>query len=680
MKRPVLDLFAPGNAADTTWPVDGYNRAFARNLGWLSGFEQQLLRRKRVAVAGLGGVGGSHALTLARLGVGQLTLADFDRFDIANLNRQAGAFASTLGRPKVAVIEHMLRDINPEIACQSFPDGIDAGNLDAFLDGADLFVDGLDFFALDIRAQVFARARELGIPAVTAAPLGMGVSWLVFLPDAGMSFERYFRLEGETPDRRALKFALGLAPAGFHRRYLVDASRLDLATRRAPSTAMACQLCSGVVGVEALKLLVGRGPVTPAPVWQHVDPWLGKSRRGRLVGGNANPLQRLKIALASRVTGRLARNATPESASVSDDPLLRILDRARHAPSGDNEQPWRFERRAGNCVRVHLLYRPGANIYEYADGRPILLAAGMLVETMALAAAGEGRACHWQPVPGRPWAIDVDLPRAGVAADPLADWIEARSVDRRPFRRGPLGAARQQALAQALGAEYELVWFEDTAARRAILKLNMAATRLRLVLPECREVHAAVIDHERDFSPRGLPARAVGLNPLVTRLMRHINASAWRTALVNRWLGGALMASVELDLRQCLGGAGHFLIRRRAGANPAGHEDWIAAGRKAQRFWLAATAAGLVLQPSFAPLIFASCAARGEAFSRQKGAMAKAQTIRRRFEALYGDPDRVVFLGRIGEPQALPPPARSLRLPLGELMQEPESEQASGAA
>ena len=57
-----------------------YTGAFARNLGWVTPAEQLQLRRKRVAIAGMGGVGGVHLLTLTRLGVGAFHVADFDRF------------------------------------------------------------------------------------------------------------------------------------------------------------------------------------------------------------------------------------------------------------------------------------------------------------------------------------------------------------------------------------------------------------------------------------------------------------------------------------------------------------------------------------------------------------------------------------------------------------------------
>lgn len=58
-------------------PFD-YHRAFSRNIGWITEHEQSTLRDKRVAIAGMGGVGGFHLLTLARLGIGKFNIADLD--------------------------------------------------------------------------------------------------------------------------------------------------------------------------------------------------------------------------------------------------------------------------------------------------------------------------------------------------------------------------------------------------------------------------------------------------------------------------------------------------------------------------------------------------------------------------------------------------------------------------
>jgi len=283
-------------------PDFSYDQAFARNIGWVSRAEQEALRGKRVAIAGLGGVGGSHLLTLARLGIGAFHLSDFDTFDLPNFNRQAGAMMSTLGRPKADVLESMARDINPELRIKVFEEGIDERNVDAFLEGVDLYVDGLDFFAFQARKAVFHACARLKVPATTVAPLGMGAALLNFLPGQ-MTFEEYFRWDGCSEDEMGLRFFVGLAPARLQQGYLVDPTTIDFKGRKGPSTAMGCQLCAGVAATEALKILLKRGKVVAAPRGVHFDAYRNRAVTTWVPGGNTNPLKRLTIALVRRKLG-----------------------------------------------------------------------------------------------------------------------------------------------------------------------------------------------------------------------------------------------------------------------------------------------------------------------------------------------------------------------------------------
>ena len=285
-----------------------YERAFSRNIGWVTGHEQEILRNSRVAIAGLGGVGGVHLLALARLGVAQFNLADFDHFDLPNFNRQAGATMSTRGLAKIDVMAAQAADINPEVRIRRFSDGVGQHNIGDFLADCHVYVDGLDFFAFDARALVFQACHEAGIPALTVAPIGMGAALLNFLP-GHMTFEQYFDWGDHSEEEKALRFALGLAPAGLHRRYLVDISALDLAGRRAPSTGMACQLCAGIAATEVLKLRLGRGTVRPAPHGMQFDAYRCKFARTWLPGGNRHPLQRLALAVARRQLAAMKRAA-----------------------------------------------------------------------------------------------------------------------------------------------------------------------------------------------------------------------------------------------------------------------------------------------------------------------------------------------------------------------------------
>jgi molybdopterin/thiamine biosynthesis adenylyltransferase len=282
-------------------PVRPFSRdeAFSRTVGWLTSDELRTLRGKRVAIAGLGGVGGSHLLTLTRLGIGAFTIADFDRFELANFNRQAGASLSSLGEPKTAVLARLARDINPELDIRVFPDGVRPGDVEGFLDDADLYIDGLDFFAFAAREAVFAACARRSIPATTVGPLGMGAALLNFMP-GGMTFEQYFRWAGCDDHERAIRFLVGLSPAMLQMRYLVDRSAVDLASGRGPSTPMACELCAGIAGTEAVKILLGRGNVVAAPRGIHYDAYRHRLARTHRRGGNAHPVQRALIALAKR--------------------------------------------------------------------------------------------------------------------------------------------------------------------------------------------------------------------------------------------------------------------------------------------------------------------------------------------------------------------------------------------
>ena len=276
-----------------------YEQAFDRNLGWVSEGEQQALRSKRVAIAGLGGVGGAHLLALARLGVGKFTLADLDRFEIQNFNRQVGANVGSIGRAKVDVMAEMALGINPELDLIRFERGVNAANVEDFLDGVDLYIDGLDFFVLDERQRIFNLCADRGIPAITVAPVGMGAALLVFLPGR-MTFEQYFRMGSSSQAEKAARFLVGLAPSMLQMGYLVDPSRVKLAAGKVPSTPMGCELCAGIAATEALKVLLGRGRVYAAPWGVHFDAYKNRLKRTWRPGGNRHPLQRTLIALTRR--------------------------------------------------------------------------------------------------------------------------------------------------------------------------------------------------------------------------------------------------------------------------------------------------------------------------------------------------------------------------------------------
>lgn len=270
-----------------------YGKAFSRNVGILSEEEQISLRNSRVAIAGLGGVGGAYAVTLARAGVGAFHLADFDRFELANFNRQQGATLSTVGRPKTEVIREMILAINPEARIEVFPEGLNETNVAQFLSGIDLVMDGLDFYALPTRRILFPACEARGQYIVTSGPLGLTTTLHVFGPGA-MPFEKYFDLVScRTETECLVAFAVGVAPSAMHLRQ-INMKRVNFEDHKAPSIGTAIQLCAGLACTQAIQILLKRTKPLLAPRYFQFDPVTLRTKKGYLMGGNRHPIQRLK--------------------------------------------------------------------------------------------------------------------------------------------------------------------------------------------------------------------------------------------------------------------------------------------------------------------------------------------------------------------------------------------------
>jgi hypothetical protein len=283
-----------------------YAAAFSRNLGLVNPAEQEILKESRVAVAGLGGVGGVHLTTLARMGIGKFRIADFDTYEIHNFNRQAGAVMSTLDQPKVDVMAKMVHDINPAAQVECYSDGVSRENVARYLQDVDIAIDGLDFSAVEIRDVFYAEAYRQGIPVVAVGPVGCSAACLVFMP-GGMSWQAYFAMDLAKSDfERYVLFIIGTAPAGLHMPY-IDRQYVDLAAKRGPSLALAIQLCAGMAGAETLKLLLKRGPIRAAPFYQQFDAYRGRYAVGRLRWGNRGPIQRIKYSIARKLLSKKIR-------------------------------------------------------------------------------------------------------------------------------------------------------------------------------------------------------------------------------------------------------------------------------------------------------------------------------------------------------------------------------------
>jgi hypothetical protein len=294
----------------------------------------------------------------------------------------------------------------------------------------------------------------------------------------------------------------------------------------------------------------------------------------------------------------------------------------------------------------------------------------MLLESLRLAASGQDRGMEWTLESAvEPHLVTARFPvRPDTAPDPLRHYLSMRSVDRRPYRTRKLAARERTQLEQALGPDLEVRWFESAGERWRVAALGARATDIRLRAKETFVVHQRIIDWENRWSPTGLPAGAIGLDPGTLKIMRWAMQSWDRMHRMNR-ITGTAAAAAQLDFLPGLGSSAFFEILPVPRRAELSVEELIRAGHGLQRFWLTATRLGLAMQPGFAIIIFAHYGRQGTAFTADQSLRDKARKLAEAFVRVFNhDPAETLFIGRIGQPPPRKPGARSVRRPLGELL------------
>lgn len=351
-------------------------------------------------------------------------------------------------------------------------------------------------------------------------------------------------------------------------------------------------------------------------------------------------------------------------------PTADILEFARWAPSGDNTQPWRFEIIDEYHLIIHAFDTRDHCVYDL-DGHPSQIALGTLLETLAIAASTHGLRAEFKRkqdiLKARPVYFVELIADTQLQPDPLFHCIKHRSVQRRPLRRISLTSVQKQILQNAIGKFYTIRWFEGDMQCWRFAKLMFDNAKLRLTLPEAYAVHRDIIEWKAQFSEEKVPDQALGLDTMTLKLMRWVMASWQRVEFFNTYLAGHLIPRIEMDLLPGIFCAAHFAIL--ANKAPETIDDYVAAGRVVQRFWLTATNLGLQLQPEMTPLIFSRYVRENRIFSQMTGAMDTAASLANKLSSLLqvNQVEQVVFLGRIGNGTAAT--SRSLRLSVERLIE-----------
>ncbi|MGQ9658932.1 MAG: HesA/MoeB/ThiF family protein [Thermochromatium sp.] len=207
---------------------------------------QERLRKSSVLVVGLGGLGSPVALYLAAAGVGRLLLADYDRVDLSNLQRQILHTTERLGQTKAESARQTLRAINPGVELVAVETSLTPETLPELVGDVDLVVECSDNFATRFAVNVACRAAR--VPLVSGAAIRLegqvtafsgqpgGPCYRCLYPDEGRIDETctangvlapLVGIIGSIQATEAIKILTGLGTPLFGRLLLLDAARME---------------------------------------------------------------------------------------------------------------------------------------------------------------------------------------------------------------------------------------------------------------------------------------------------------------------------------------------------------------------------------------------------------------------------------------------------------------------
>ena len=136
---------------------------FDRNMDFYSEEELSKIQKTKILVCGVGGMGGVCVELLVRLGYQEITIADFDHFEISNSNRQIHCSNKVLGQNKAEVLKKEFESINPGVNIKLVPEGLTDENRVQMVKDHDIVVNGIDnpAFSILLRRECYIQKKPM---------------------------------------------------------------------------------------------------------------------------------------------------------------------------------------------------------------------------------------------------------------------------------------------------------------------------------------------------------------------------------------------------------------------------------------------------------------------------------------------------------------------------------------
>ncbi|MEU0497455.1 Rv1355c family protein [Mycobacterium sp. NPDC006124] len=560
-----------------------------RNRNLITSEEQDRLGRLVVGVIGLS-AGHVIAHTLAMQGLcGEMRLADFDELDLSNLNR-VPATLFDLDVNKTVVAARRIAEVDPYLVVRTMPSGVDADNIDDFLDGLDVVVEECDSLDLKVGIRHAARARKLPVLMATS--------------DRGLVDVERFDLE---PDRPIFHGLLGD----------VDPVTLTgLSSEDKVPYVMRLIEVSGLSARAAASLLeVGHAVAT----WPQVagDVTLGAGPIAEAVRriGLGEPLSSGRVRLDSSAALDGLSTSTPTStepvrepehpttdSGPAQDVVTAVLTAASRAPSGGNVQPWTMQATEDGVV-IALDPERTSTIDVAMRGSAVAVGAAAYNARVAAAAhAVSSEVAYTTDTPGTPLLARIRFSEGHSPAPTVSyDAMWRRETNRVRGTGAPLPARLVQQLvdsARSEGARLRVV--ESRAEIDEIAEVFAAADRIRYLTSR---LHAEMVSELRwpgDEDPdTGIDVSSLELGPRGDVALEIVRRPDVMAELL-QWDAGSVLGDDTAEGLRASSAVGVVQV--------AGRElvDYARGGSAVEATWITAQDLGLAVQPISPPFLYAT--------------------------------------------------------------------------
>ncbi len=642
-----------------------------RNKHKITEQEQQALSQKKIGVMGLS-VGQSVSLTLAmERGFGELRIADFDELDLSNINRiRTGVY--NLKVQKTVIVAREIAEIDPFLKVVCFEEGITATNMDVFLTEngkLDLLIDECDSFDIKINAR--NKAKELGIPVLMeGSDRGtIDIERFDLEPNRpvlhGMvehldmeKFKSLTTMDEKIPYITAVTGVETLSP-----RMKASAVEIMATISTWPQLASAVTYGGGITADLSRKILLGNLNVS-GRFFIDIDELISDPEKDIPIP-NTEKIEPISVKEIEKFieNHRLAFDGNQKKYQLPQQLLDQLITAAGKAPSGGNNQPWRWHYQNG---LLHLFLEESV-AQAYLDPQYIssYISLGTAIENLLLAAANLKLEVNYKLTPQLApkhiawFSFDTEH-QATAEEQELAAQIDLRHTNRKITPRQEIDSSDLHYLnnivAQTNGAK--LTWLLDPEQIKAIGMIAKHTDLLRMFIPEA---HEDFITKEMrwDLDEVNETEDGIGIHTLDLSNNDQIGIRLLKDRRMISFLqqinGGS--GFKRLTMMQFMASSALGLITMPKGAI----NSFIEGGMAAEKLWLGATAKGLQIHPVNVPFIFFYKNTIEDSLVIPTENKAQLKQLESQFKQMFGqtDDEQAIFMFRLFK--ATPSPERTIR-------------------